>query len=67
MNILAAMNLLESMKTYLQEMRDKFSEYELKTRSSCPGSDYSDVTKWERKRCVCLTRYDGSEEEVLLS
>ena len=29
-DILVAMNLLESMKTYLQEIRDKFSEYELK-------------------------------------
>ena len=26
-SILAAMNLLESLKTYLQEIRDKFSEY----------------------------------------
>ena len=49
MDILVAMNLLESLKTYLQEIRDKFSEHELKARNSCPDLDYSDVKKWERK------------------
>ena len=68
-NILVATNLLESMKTYLQETRDKFSEYEFKARSMCPDTHYSDEKKKERKRSVHLTRYDGSSsaDEVLLS
>jgi hypothetical protein len=32
----------------------------------CPDSYYRDVKKRERKRSVLLTRYDESEEEVLL-
>ena len=67
MDILVAMNLLESLKTYLQEIRDKFSDYELKARSRCPDSDYSDGKKGERKRSVRLTGYDGSEEDILLN
>ena len=41
-NILVATNLLVSMKTYLQETRDKFSEYEIKARSMYPDTHYSD-------------------------
>ena len=66
-NILVAINLLESLNTYLQEIRDKCTEYKLKARSRCPDSDYSDVKKWEQKQSVHLTRYDRSKEEVLLS
>ena len=69
-NILVATNLLESMKTYLQETRDRFSEYEFKAKSMCPDTHYSDEKKRERKRSVRLTRYNGSSssaEEVLLS
>ena len=58
-NILVATNLLESMTTYLQETRDKFSEYEFKVRSMCPDTHYSDEKKRERKQSVRLTRYDG--------
>ncbi|XP_040203750.1 uncharacterized protein LOC120935756 [Rana temporaria] len=65
MNILVAMNLLESLKTYLQDTRDRFSAYELKARSRCLDSEYKE--KREGKRSVRLTRYDRSEEEVLLS
>ena len=39
-NILVATNLLESMKTYLQENRDKFSEYDFQARSVCPDTHY---------------------------
>ena len=60
------MNLLKSLKTYLQEIKDKFSEYELKAKSKCPDLDYSDANKRERKRSVHLTRYDGSAEKILL-
>ena len=68
-NILVATNLLESMKTYLQETRDRFSEYEFKGRSVCPDTHYSDEKKREGKQSVCLTRYDGSSsaEDALLS
>ena len=48
-NILVATNLPESIKTYLQETRDKFSEYEFKARSMCPDTLYSDEKKRERK------------------
>ncbi|XP_045609870.2 uncharacterized protein [Procambarus clarkii] len=63
-NILVATNLPESMKSYLQETRDKFSVCEFKARSMCPDTDYSDGKKRERKRSVRLSRYDGSAEEV---
>ena len=39
-NILVATNLLEAMKTYLQETRDKLSEYDFKARSVCPDTHY---------------------------
>ncbi len=55
-NILVATNLLVSMKTYLQETRDKFSEYEFKARSMCPDTHYSDEKKREQKQSVRLTR-----------
>jgi len=41
----AAMNLFESLKAYLEEIRDKFSEHELKARARCPDSDYSVVNR----------------------
>ena len=66
-NIIVAMNLLDSVKTYLQETRDKFSEYESKARSMCPEADYSDGKKRQRKRSVRISRYDGAAEEILLS
>lgn len=66
MDILVATKLLESLKTYLQEIRDKFNEYELKARERCPNSDYSDAKNRKRKRSVRLTKYNGPEEEVLL-
>src|SRR5688572_22038514 len=65
-DILVAMNLLESLQTYLQEIRAKFSEYELKTMNRCQDLDYSDVKKRERKRSIRLTRYDGPEGEIIL-
>ncbi|XP_042227821.1 uncharacterized protein LOC121870117 [Homarus americanus] len=65
-DILVAVNHLKSLKTYLQEIRDKFSEYELKAKSRCLDSDYSDANKSERKQSVLLTRYDGSAEKILL-
>ena len=59
MNILVATNLLESMKTYLQETRDKFSEYEFKARSICPDTHYSDEKNGkENKVCVLLDMMD---------
>ncbi|KAG7156522.1 hypothetical protein Hamer_G006491 [Homarus americanus] len=55
-DMLVAMNHLKSLKTYLQEIRDKFNEYELKGKSThrCLGSDYSDANKRERKLSVRL-------------
>src|SRR6218665_2227868 len=44
-DILGSMDLLESLKAYLDEIRDKFGEYELKTRDRCPDSDYSFANK----------------------
>jgi|SRR6218665_2380557 len=55
-DILGAMDLLESLKAYLDEIRDKFGEYELKTRDRCPDSDYSFANK---------QIYDSPEEEVI--
>lgn len=66
-NILVAANLLESLKSYLQETRDKFNEYEFKARSMCPDADYSEGKKRERTRSVRFSRYDGSGEELLLN
>jgi len=68
-DILVAMNLLTSLKTYLQEIREKFSKYELKTKSRCPDSDYSDANKRERNRSIILTTCDKSAaswEKILL-
>ena len=53
-NILVASNLLESIKTYLQETGDKFCEYEFKARSMCAGTHYSDEKKLEGKRSDVL-------------
>jgi len=41
----AAMKLFESLRAYLEEIRDKFSEHELKARARCPDSDYSVVNR----------------------
>ena len=51
-NILVATNLLESMKTYLQETRDKFGEYEFKARSMCPDTHYSDEKNGNETKCA---------------
>ena len=53
-DILVAMNLLESLQTYLQEIRAKFSEYELKTMNRCQDLDYSDVKKREERQVYVL-------------
>ncbi|XP_013785780.1 uncharacterized protein LOC106469816, partial [Limulus polyphemus] len=65
-DILVAIDLLKSLKAYLREMRDTFSEYEAKAKSRCPDLKYSDGDKRARKRSVRLTRYDGSAEQILL-
>ena len=66
-DILVAMNLLEFLKTYLQEIGDKFSEYELKARNRCQDLYHSDVKKRERKRSIRRTLlYDGPEGEIIL-
>ena len=65
-NILVATNLLESLKSYLQETRDKFTDYEFKARSMCPDADYYDGKKRERTRSVRFSRYDRSGEDLLL-
>lgn len=67
-DILAAVDLLKSLKSYLDHMRDEFEDYELaaKANSRCPDPEFSDEHKRARKRSVQLTRDDGSAEEVLL-
>ncbi|XP_013788300.1 zinc finger protein 862-like [Limulus polyphemus] len=65
-DILVANDLLKSLKVYLQEMRDKFSEYEAKAKSRCPDLKYSDGDKRARKRSMHLTRYYGLPEQILL-
>ena len=45
------MDLLESLKAYLEEIRDKFSEYKLKARAGCPDSDYSVVNRPTNSKC----------------
>ena len=69
MNILVATNLLESMKTYLQETRDKFSEYEFKARSMCPDTHYSDEEKNgnENEVCVLLDMMDHHQQKRYFS
>ena len=37
------MDLLESLTTNLEKIRDKFSEYEVRAGDRCPDSDYSIV------------------------
>src|SRR6218665_3317612 len=67
------MNLLESLKAYLEpeEIRDKFSEYELKARAMCPDSDYSVVNRPKhvglqmRSVGLHLARYDRPEKVIL--
>ena len=50
---LVPINLLESVKTCLQETRDKFSEYEFKDRSVCLDRDYADGKSWHKNE-VCV-------------
>ena len=57
------MKLSMYLKTYIQEIREKFSEYYFKARSGFrlkPG-------KRDRKRSEPLTRYEESEEDLPLS
>ena len=49
----------ESLKAYLEEIRDKFSEHELKARARCPDSDYSVVNR--PKNVGLQMRYDRPE------
>ena len=73
-NILVATNLLESMKTYLQETRDKFSEYDFQARSVCPDTHYKarsacPDTHYKAKSVCPDTHYcdekkNGKENEV---
>ena len=53
-NILVATNLLESLKSYLQETRDKFTEYKFEARSVCPDADYYDEKKNGNEPEVCV-------------
>src|SRR6218665_3970392 len=67
----AAMTLLESLKAYLEEIRDKFSKYELKAIAMCPDSDYSVVNRPKhvglqmRSVGLHLARYDRPEKVIL--
>lgn len=61
-NILVATNLLESLKSYLQETRDKFTEYEFKARSMCPDADYYDGKNGNEPEVCVLVGMIGQEK-----
>jgi len=46
------MDLLESLTTYLEKIRDKFSEHKVRAGIRCPDSDYSVVNKFKQKQSV---------------
>ena len=56
-NILVATNLLGSMKTYLQETRDKFSEHDFQAWSVCPDTHY-------KARSVCPDTHYCDEKKT---
>ena len=61
-NILVATNLLESLKSYLQETRDKFTEYEFKATSMCLDPDYYEVKNGNEPEVCVLVGMIGQEK-----
>ncbi|XP_069494240.1 zinc finger MYM-type protein 1-like [Ambystoma mexicanum] len=65
-NLSVAVNIIQSLKLYVQEIRDKFNEYEVKAKAKAPEADYSDQGKRVKQRSSRLTGFEGAASDTVL-
>lgn len=58
--------LFESLRSYIDVIRDQFTEYESKAKSKLPDSDYSNVKQRQRKRSTRISFFDGPAVETAM-
>ena len=62
-----AVNMLHSLKTYVEGLRNKFEEFEEMGGKLTANEEYRDANIRKRQRSVKIKRYDGSAEDAQLS
>ena len=62
-----AVNLLHSLKTYVEGLRTQFEKFEEMGKKLTENDEYLDANIQKRQRSVKVTRYDGSSEDAQLS
>lgn len=58
--------LFESLRLYIDVIRDQFAEYETKAKSKVPDSEYSRVNQRQRKRSTRISFFDGPAVEAVM-
>ena len=61
-----AVNMLLSLKTYVEALRNKFDEFEEMEKKLTANEEYRDANIRKRQRSPKITRYDGSAEDAQL-
>jgi len=58
--------LFESLTSYIEIMRDQFTEYESKAKSKVPNSDYNNENQRKRKRSTRISFFDGPAVDTVM-
>lgn len=66
LNLSAAVHILTSLVSYVNDLRDEFDAYEQKAMEKLPNIGYSDVGKRKQVRSRRIARNDGPGEEIVL-
>ena len=62
-----AVNMLHSLKTYVEGLRNQFEKFEEMGKKLTANEEYRNANIRKRQRSVKITRNDGSAEEAQLS
>ena len=62
-----AVNLLHSLKTYVERLRNQFESFKKWEKKLTENDEYRDASIGKRQTSVKITRYDGSSEDAQLS
>ena len=60
-NLAVVVNLLQSLKDYIQELRDKFEEYEAHAKIKAKQKTYNDCGKRSTQRSSRMTFFEGHQ------
>ena len=64
--LVTVVKLFQSLKSYIDDIREQFTEYESKAKSKLPDSDYSDTNRRTRKRSTRISFFDSPAVETAM-